>query len=143
MPLNLNTHKLPLTRNWKHFKLLSIPVNSAVAIINTFLLYNFPGLSTAIPQASVYLKTISAIRVINRSRINQPLFKTIHSNYMNVLFVALLTVCIVSCQSHAGTGIKKDLAKGSKTEHRNMEPASEGSRLVVNDLLLRVISIPN
>jgi len=48
---------------------------------------------------------------------------------------------MISCQSHAGTGIKKDLAKGIKTEHQ--EKAPEESRLMINDLLLRVIGIPN
>ncbi len=141
MPLKFHTHKLKFTRDWKYFKLFLIPANSAVAVINTFQLYYFPGLSTAIPQASVYLQTLSAARVFNRSRINQLPFRTTRSNYMSMLFVALLSVCIMSCQSHAGIGIKKDLAKGSKTEHQDMEP--EGSRLVVNDLLLRVICIPN
>jgi hypothetical protein len=141
MPLSFNTHKLPLTRDWKHFKLFLIPVNSAVAVINTFLLYNFPGLTTAIPQASIYLQTISAALVINKGRINQFRFKTILPNYMHMLFFVLLSVNMISCQSHASTGIKKDLAKGIKTEHQNIEP--EGSRLVINDLLLRVIGISN
>ena len=141
MPLSFNAHKLPLTRNWKHFKLFLIPVNSAVAVINTFLLYNFPGLTTAIPQASIYLKTISAALVINKSRVNQFRFETIRPRYMHMLFIALLSVHMISCQSHAGTGIKKDLAKGIKTEHQ--EKAPEESRLMLNDLLLRVIGIPN
>ena len=58
-----------------------------------------------------------------------------------MLFIALLSVNIISCQSHAGASIKKDLAKGSKTEHQDRAP--EESRLMINDLLLRVIGIPN
>ena len=141
MPLSFNDHELPLTRNWKRFKLFLIPVNSAVAVINTFLLYNFPGLTTAIPQASIYLKTISAALVINKSRVNQFRFETIRPRYMHLLFIALLSMNMISCQSHAGTGIKKDVSKGIKAEQQ--EKAPEGSRLMLNDLLLRVIGIPN
>src|SRR4051812_15491682 len=141
MPLGLNINKQTLTRDWKYFKLFLIPVNSVVAVINTFLLYSFPGLSTAIPQASVYLRTISAVRVINRSRMNQLLPKTIHSNSRHMLFVALLSVSIMSCQSHTGAGIKKDSGTSSITEQQDKEP--RGSMLVINDLLLRVIGISN
>src|SRR4051812_47286771 len=141
MPLRFNINRSTPTPDWKYFKLFLIPVNSVVAVINTFLLFSFPGLSTAIPQVSVYVRTFSAARVINRSRINQLLPKTIHSNYMHMLFVALLSVSSMSCQSHAGTGIKKDSGTHLKTEQQDTEP--RGSMLVINDLLLRVIGISN
>jgi hypothetical protein len=141
MPLRFNINRSTSTRDSKTFKLFLIPVNSVVAVINTFLLFSFPGLATAIPQAGVYLRTFSAARTINRSRINQLLPKTIHFNYMHMLFVALLSLSIMSCQSHAGTGIKEASVTRSKTEQQDKEP--RGSMLVINDLLLRVIGISN
>jgi hypothetical protein len=141
MPTSFNINRSTPTRDWKYFKLFLIPVNSIVAVINTLLLFSFPGLSTAIPQAGVYLRTFSAARIIDRSRINQLPSKTIHSNYRNMLFVALLSVSIMSCQSHAGAGIKKDSGTHLKAEQQDKEP--RGSILVINDLLLRVIGISN
>lgn len=141
MPLRFNINRSTPTQDWKYFKLFLIPVNSAVAVINTFLLFSFPGLSTAIPQAGVYLRTFSAARISNRSRINQLLPKTIHSNYRHMLFVALLSVSIMSCHSHAGAGIKKDRGTHLKTEQQDKEP--RGSMLMINDLLLRLIGISN
>ena len=69
MPLRFNTNKLSHTPEWKYFKLFLMPVNSAVAFINTFLLYFYPGLATAIPQTRVYLKTISTASIMSSNRI--------------------------------------------------------------------------
>lgn len=140
MPLNVNTHKLHLTPNWKYYKLFVAPVKGLIALINTFLLYNYPALSTAIPQASVYLKTIPAVCFTGGNGINQLLLKTARFNHMNMLLFILLSVSIISCQSHTSAGIKKDLGTGLKTEYKNLEP--EEAMLVMNDEILNHTDIP-
>ena len=140
MPLRFSINKLIHTPDRKHFKLFLVPVNSALAVINTFLLYFYPGLSTAIPQARVYLKTISAASIIGSNKMNQFLLKTARMNHISILLFVLLSVCIISCQSHTSAGIKKDLSTGLKTEYKNIEP--EEAMLVMNDEVLNNNDIP-
>ena len=140
MPLRFNTNKLSHTPEWKYFKIFLMPVNSAVAFINTFLLYFYPGLATAIPQTRVYLQTISAASIRGSNKMNQLLLRTARMNHINMLLFVLLSVCVISCQSRTSAGIKKDLGTGLQTEYKNIEP--EEAMLVMNDEVLNHNDIP-
>jgi len=140
MPLRNNTNNLNHTPDWKYFKPLLIPLNSAVAVISTFLLYFYPGLSTAIPQARVYLKTISAVSIMSCNKMSLFVLKTACINHIGILLCVLLSACTVSCQSHTSAGTKEDVGTGIKTECKNIEP--EEAMLVINSEILNHIGIP-
>jgi hypothetical protein len=140
MPSTLNSNNPNLSLHERLFKWCLAPVKGAIAVINTFLLCFYPGVYSAIHQSKTYLKTIPTAGIISSRRISRTPVKRLGLGITSILPVMLLSVSILSCNSHNSVGIKKDFNTGLKTEYKNIEP--EETVLVMNDEVLGHNDIP-